>query len=73
MLREMGIHLIADDFGTGYSSLSYLRLFAVDGLKIDRIFIRDPQDESEDAAPVKVIINMAQLEAKECYRNKFLI
>jgi diguanylate cyclase (GGDEF)-like protein/PAS domain S-box-containing protein len=55
-LRDMGIHLTVDDFGTGYSSLSYLRRFPVDGLKVDRSFIRDLQD---DAALVKAIITMA--------------
>jgi diguanylate cyclase (GGDEF)-like protein/PAS domain S-box-containing protein len=58
-LRDMGIHLNVDDFGTGYSSLSYLRGFPVDGLKIDRSFIRDLQDDAEDAALVKAIITMA--------------
>jgi diguanylate cyclase (GGDEF)-like protein/PAS domain S-box-containing protein len=55
-LKDMGIHLTVDDFGTGYSSLSYLRRFPVGGLKIDRSFIRDLQD---DAALVRAIITMA--------------
>jgi EAL domain-containing protein (putative c-di-GMP-specific phosphodiesterase class I) len=40
-LREAGVKVGLDDFGTGYSSLSYLRLFPIDFVKIDRLFIKD--------------------------------
>lgn len=59
-LREMGIKLAIDDFGTGYSSLNYLRQFKVNRLKIDRSFVREVHENSDDAAITTAIINMAK-------------
>ena len=38
-LRELGVKLAIDDFGTGESSLGHLHRFAIDVLKIDRVFL----------------------------------
>jgi diguanylate cyclase (GGDEF)-like protein len=60
-LKELGVATALDDFGTGYSSMSYLRHFAIDTLKIDRVFVRDIASKSAGNAPlVDAIIAMAK-------------
>ncbi len=59
-LRRMGIKISIDDFGTGYSSLAYLKKFPLHSLKIDQSFVRDLEEDSDDAAIVSSIISMAQ-------------
>ena len=58
-LKDRHIHVSIDDFGTGYSSLSYLRHLKVANLKIDRSFIAQVQDSSENLEIVSAIISLA--------------
>jgi len=60
-LKGIGVKFSIDDFGTGYSSLSYLKKFPVNILKIDRSFVSNMTDCKEDAAIVKMIIEMAHI------------
>lgn len=58
-LKKLGVQLCIDDFGTGYSNLSYLRCFPIARLKIDRVFIQDIGQKSEDSAIASAITAMA--------------
>lgn len=57
--QEMGMQVALDDFGTGYSSLSYLKKFDIDYLKIDRSFVANLADGSDDLILCEAIIMMA--------------
>jgi diguanylate cyclase (GGDEF)-like protein len=59
-IKAMGVRLAIDDFGTGYSSLAQLKRFPIDTLKVDRSFIRDIPNDSEDNAIAEAIIAMGQ-------------
>ncbi|WP_127781906.1 EAL domain-containing protein [Rhodococcus sp. X156] len=58
-LNELGVHVAIDDFGTGRSSLGQLKQLPVDTLKIDRGFVHNLGNSSDDLAIVKSIISLA--------------
>lgn len=59
-LQSLGVRFALDDFGTGYSSLSYLKRLPLDELKIDRSFIHELAEETNDAVLVDTILTMAK-------------
>jgi len=58
-LKELGVFISIDDFGTGYSSLHYLKNMPIDRLKIDRSFVQEVMEDSNNAAIVSTITSMA--------------
>ncbi|WP_283150730.1 bifunctional diguanylate cyclase/phosphodiesterase [Silvimonas soli] len=58
-IRALGVKIAIDDFGTGYSSLSYLGNLPFDCLKIDKSFVKNLCDSSQDAAIVAAVLQMA--------------
>lgn len=51
-IKAAGFHVSIDDFGTGYSSLNMLKDLPVDVLKIDRSFLTENADETENASKI---------------------
>ena len=60
-IKEKGVRLALDDFGTGYSSLAQIKQFPIDTLKVDRSFIRNVPNDSEENAITKAIISMGKI------------
>jgi diguanylate cyclase (GGDEF)-like protein len=59
-LDEMGISMSLDDFGTGYSSLTYLKRLPVRELKIDKSFVMNMTQDSQDVAIVRTTIDLGR-------------
>jgi diguanylate cyclase (GGDEF)-like protein/PAS domain S-box-containing protein len=59
-LKELGVTITLDDFGTGYSSLAFLKRYPIDKIKIDRAFIRDTPQNTDDVAITQAIVGLAK-------------
>ncbi|WP_233499226.1 EAL and GGDEF domain-containing protein [Bacillus weihaiensis] len=57
-LKELGVTISIDDFGKGYSSLSYLKHLPIDKIKIDKTFVDDICDHTNNGSIAKAIIDM---------------
>lgn len=61
-LKTKGFRVMIDDFGVSYSSLNYLKMFEIDGIKIDRSFINqlDKENGLKEYEIVKLIVSLAK-------------
>lgn len=58
--RKLGIRVSMDDFGSGYSSLNLISSITIDTLKIDRIFLKNPDLSENDKTVIETMIIMAK-------------
>lgn len=59
-LKKFGLFISLDDFGTGYSSYNYLNQIPLDSLKIDKTFLKNLMDDSNEEFITKTIISLAK-------------
>ncbi len=57
---KLGVSFAIDDFGTGYSSLTYLKNLPTNLIKIDRSFVYDMNENSDDFSIIKAIIELSK-------------
>ncbi len=58
--QSHGLNVVVDDFGTGYSSLAYLKNFNLDGIKVDRAFVRPLPGDERDIVILRTILAVAR-------------
>ena len=60
LLKDLGVKVSIDDYGSGSFSLSYLKNCPIDIINIDKSFIKNINENYQDAAITGAIISMAQ-------------
>ncbi len=58
-IKDLGVKLSLDDFGTGYASITNLKHYQFDFIKIDRSFIQNITENSQDGLIVKSMIRLS--------------
>jgi len=58
--RTLGVDISLDDFGTGYSSLDYFRRLPAQEIKIDRSFVTNMLDNTDNELIVGAIIGLCK-------------
>ncbi len=59
-IKHLGVQVSIDDFGTGFSSLSHLQKLNVDKLKIDRAFVNEINESSDEGSIAKMIVQLSK-------------
>jgi diguanylate cyclase (GGDEF)-like protein/PAS domain S-box-containing protein len=59
-LQNLGVQIQIDDFGIGYSSLGYLSSFPINALKIDRSFVGNIAEDTDQRNIVEAIIGLTE-------------
>jgi len=59
-IKHLGVQVSIDDFGTGFSSLSHLQKLNVDKLKIDRAFVNEISESSDEGSIAKMIVQLSK-------------
>jgi len=60
LLKTKGILFSIDDFGTGYSSLSYIHHLPITELKVDKCFVDNIKNDTDDVPIINTILQMAK-------------
>ncbi|HUN41125.1 MAG TPA: EAL domain-containing protein [Acetobacteraceae bacterium] len=58
-LHAQGIRVVLDDFGTAYAGINYLRRYPFHGIKIDKSFVRDLDEDKATLAIVEATLSLA--------------
>ena len=59
-LDALGVEIALDDFGTGYASLSHIKAYPIGRLKIDRSFVSDMEDNTDNLSIVQAIVQLGR-------------